>query len=346
MKRRKVTASQVARQAGVSPTTVSFVLNDVQAGNISEATRQRVLDAARELNYVPDIAARSLARGRSSNIALVLGKPHQQVFIDEYIPKILTGIRAATQAHGYRIMVEMVDDGADPETYTRLVRGQEVAGMIVSLNSPTPADLEHLAACTAQGYPLVALDNYPQVFAVKVDKLMGVRLAAQHLIDLGHQRIACITYAPAGNTHSDARVATFADELHHAGLEFDASLVRYGAYDPETGYAAMQSLLERDPLPTALFAMNDVMAFGAMQAIYERGLRIPEDIAVVGFDDMRLAAYATPPLTTVHEPDVEHGRLAGEMLMQLINGEAPPASHRTLPTRLIVRQSCGSHSQK
>ncbi|HEX2621845.1 MAG TPA: LacI family DNA-binding transcriptional regulator [Phototrophicaceae bacterium] len=344
MKKLKITARQVAIAAGVSPTTVSFVLNDVKDGNISEETRQRVLEAARTLNYVPDIAARSLARGRSNNIALILGQAHRQVFIDEYIPNILTGIRQAIQEPGYRILVEMIDDGAPPETYTRLFQGKEVAGMIVNLNQPTARDIQNITYCTAQGYPLVALDLFPDVYGVQVDKMDGVRQVVRHLIGLGHQRIACITFAPEHHPHSDERVVTFRKALEAAGLVLDPSLLRYGSYDPETGYEAMKSLIAEHvgALPTAVFGMNDMMAFGAIKALNEHGLRIPQDIAVVGFDDVRLAGFATPPLTTVYEPDVDHGRLAGEMLVQLINGEVPPQKHINLESRLVVRESCGA----
>src|SRR5689334_4820270 len=133
-KPRKATSKLVAELAGVSQTTVSFVLNNVEGANISEETRQRVFQAARELNYVPDVMARSLARGRSHNIALVLAQPHRQVFIDEYIPSIMTGINQVTQQHGFRILVEMVDSERPFDVYANLLQSKEAAGIIVNFN--------------------------------------------------------------------------------------------------------------------------------------------------------------------------------------------------------------------
>lgn len=340
----KVTSKQVAERAGVSQTTVSFVLNQTEAANISAETRQRVLNAVRELNYVPDVAARALARGRSSNIALVLSKPHRQVFLDEYLPSILTGLNEVTHQNGFRILVEMVNNPGETDAYQRLIQGKEVAGMIVNPNAMTPRDIEQIVAATKANMPIVALNyTHPDVYSVTVDKLNGTRSIIEHLIRLGHRRIACITYAPAEHLPPRGRLDVYRTTLEDAGITYDPALVRYGAYDPDTGYTALQSLLEKGASFTAVYAMNDMMAFGAMAALRDAGLRVPEDVAVVGFDDIRLAQFATPPLTTVHEPDIEHGRTAGQMLIDLINGKPPAEKHARLATRLVVRQSCGAH---
>ncbi len=340
---RKPTSRQVAERAGVSQTTVSFVLNNVEGASISPETRERVLQAARDLRYVPDTAARALARGRSASIALILGRPHRQVFIDEYFSAILTGIHQALQPQGFRILVEPVADSATPSVYSHLIRGREVAGMIVILNPTMTRDIEEIAAYSAGHFPIVTLDDvHPDVCSVMVDKLAGTRAIVEHLVRLGHRRIACISYAPLDQSHPAQRLATYRAVLEQAGIGSDAQLIRAGAYDPDTGYAAMKSLLASERF-TALYAMNDVMAFGAMRAIREAGLRIPDDIAVVGFDDIRLAAFSAPPLTTIREPDIEHGRRAAALLLDLINGVTPTERHVRLPTELIIRQSCGAH---
>lgn len=344
MPKRRVTSRQVAKKAGVSQTTVSFVLNNVESANISQDTRERVLQAMRDLNYVPDVAARSLAKGHTMNVGLVLVQPHNQVFIDEYIPNILTGLSQVTRQYGYRILVELIEDGSDPNAFGDLIQSKAVGGMIVNHSFPTPDVLQRLLTYAEDGFPIVALDNWhPDIASVKVDKFAGVRKVVQHLVDLGHQRIACISYAPKGHDrHVQTREDIYREVLAENGLTCDENLLRYGAYDPETGYLAMQSLLnEVQPLPTALYAMNDMMAFGAMTAIQERGLRIPDDIAVTGFDDVRLARFATPALTTIYEPDIEHGRRAGELLFALINKEPPAHKHVVLDTELIIRDSCG-----
>lgn len=343
----------MAKKAGVSQTTVSFVLNNHAAEkNIPAETIERVQQAAHDLGYVPDMAARALARGRSNNIGLVLAQPHDQVFIDEYIPNIITGLSRITKEHGYRILLELIQDDSHADAYINLMRGKEVAGMIVNLNEPDYGDKRHpmtrekLIAYVAEGFPIVSLDYiHPTVHSVMVDKLSGVRRIIQHLIDLGHRRIACITYAPRKlNNHAEQRLSIYRQMMEEIGIAADEGLVRYGAYDPETGYAAMKSLLEQRPRPTALYAMNDVMAFGAITALREAGLRVPEDMAVVGFDDARLARYTTPALTTIFEPDIEHGYRAGEMLIKLIQEQSLPQDHIVLETQLRIRDSCGWRS--
>lgn len=343
VKRQKVTSKRVAEVAGVSQTTVSFVLNHVESANISEETKQRVWDAARQLGYVPDVSARALALGRSANIGLVLANPHAQVFLDEYIPNIITGISRVARVKGYRILVEMLEASTRPTAYNDLVRGKEVAGIVVNCPDWTEADANRLASLSQEGFPVVALDNvHPQVPSVVVNKLDGTARIVDHLIGLGHERIACITYAPVHqNLHARDRLNVFRGRLAAAGIDYDMRLIREGAYDPDTGYQAMKSLLMLRPRPTALYAMNDVMAFGAMTAIREAGLRIPDDMAVVGFDDIRLAAFTTPPLTTVREPDIEHGRQAADLLVQLIEGKALDTIHINLDTEVIIRESCG-----
>jgi DNA-binding LacI/PurR family transcriptional regulator len=243
-------------------------------------------------------------------------------------------------------MVEMVSDVDNPATYSNLIRGKEVAGMIVNLNATMIRDVEEILAHTAEQFPIVTLDEvHPDVYSVTVMKLEGSRRIVEHLVGLGHKRIACITYGPLNDVHPADRLAIYRDVLENARVPYDDSLVRVGGYDPDTGYQAMKSLLASGAQFTALYAMNDVMAFGAMRAIHEAGLRIPDDIAVVGFDDIRLAQFSTPPLTTMREPDIEHGRLAAQMVLDLINGLTPPQKHIRLPTELIVRESCGAQAR-
>jgi DNA-binding LacI/PurR family transcriptional regulator len=338
----KVTSRRVAELAGVSQTTVSFVMNDIEGANISEETKRRVQEAAQSLGYVPDVAARALARGRSANVALVLLQPHSQVFTDEYISNIITGLSLVTKKNGYRILLELVDEAGNLNAITNLMRGREAAGIIVNLNVANEEEYQRITDYTVEGYPTVSLEYcHPLLNSVTVDKLHGVKQAMEHLLKLGHRRIACITYGPSVVRHVSQRLHVYRQMLEQAGMTYDESLIREGDYDPDSGHRAMESLLDLSPLPTALFAMNDVMAFGAMTAIREHDLRVPEDIAVVGFDDIRLARYTNPALTTIYEPDVEQGRQATEMLIQLIAGKPVEKPHITLKTKLIVRESCG-----
>ena len=347
MKSRRITSKQVAELAGVSQTTVSFVLNNVVDANISDETKERVLNAVRELNYTPHAGARTLARGRSDTIALVLQQPHRQVFIDEYLPRVLTGITEVTQRAGFRILVEQAATDNASNVFRRLLQSREAAGAIINFGSPPRQDIDYIIDCTENGMPVVALDHIdPAVYSVTVDKVNGVHIIVQHLIDLGYRRIACITYDDQ-QTHVHFRLDQFRATMAQNGLAVDPNLIRWGKFDPETGYAAMQSILDSgSPLPDAVYAMNDVMAFGAIRAIRERGLRVPEDIAIVGFDNVHLAGFCHPPLTTMNEPDEEHGRKAAEMLIALLNGEPVENRHVTLHTQLVVRESCGAPRKK
>lgn len=337
---KKPTARQVAERAGVSQTTVSFVLNNVIGSSISEATRERVLRSARELGYVPTAAARTLASGRSSNLALVLVQPHAQVFADPYIPNIITGLRRAVQQEGFRILVEIVDDLSHLDTIESLLRSGEAAGVLVSGLGAGQETM--LISLLNEGYPLVALDHLTMaddIPTVTIDHLEGVRRVVSHIVELGHQKIACIAYAP-DSPHIQQRIGAYCEVLETAGIAQDSHLIRYGAFEPESGYEAMQSLLSLSP--TAVYGMNDMMALGAMAAIREAGLRIPEDIAVVGYDDMRFSRFTAPPLTTVHAPEKELGEKAGKLLLDLILERSVQERQLYLESTLVIRESCGS----
>lgn len=342
MKKAQVTAQQVAQQAGVSPTTVSFVLNDVPGSTISEETKERVRQVAKDLGYVPHVGARALARGRSNNIGLVLIQPHFQVFTDPYVPNILTGMSEITHVNGLRILVEPIDSRERFSSIEDMLKGGEVAAVMIVNMYEVEGELVQLLK---QGYPIVSLDvstssAIPSVF---IDHADGVRQAVQHLIGLGHRRIACITYGPLhAATHITWRLGIYRQTLEEAGIPYDERLVRYGAFDPETGYKAMQSLLAETDRPTAVFGMNDMMALGAMTAVHEAGLRVPDDIAVVGYDDIRTARFAQPALTTVRAPERELGRLGASMAVDLIHGKTPEQTPVVLPSQLIIRNSCGA----
>jgi DNA-binding LacI/PurR family transcriptional regulator len=344
MAKRRTTSKDVAAEAGVSQTTVSFVLNNVTNANISEETQARVWDAARRLGYVPDASARSLAQGRSNNIGLVLIKPHYQVFTDPFVPNLLTGFSEMVQAQGFRVLVEGIDRLDQLDTVEHMLRGGEVTGIVIAGHVPSTQDF--LMSLRRDGYPVVAIDplDAPDACYVAIDHANGIREAAAHLVGLGHQRIACITYAPRSRPHIEERLQAFQEVLETTGLSLDERLLRFGTYDPATGYEAARSLLEHDPTPTAIWCMNDFMALGAMAAIHDQGLRIPEDIAVVGHDDMRFAQYTYPTLTTVRAPEIELGSQAAQLLLDLINNTPPQNNRLSLPTRLVVRQSCGGQT--
>lgn len=345
MKRAQVTAQSVAKRAGVSQTTVSFVLNNVPGINISEETQQRVREAAKELGYVPHVAARALAKGRSNSIGLILIQPHFQVFTDPYIPNVMTGIADITQAHGFRILVEHVKSPRLVHSIGDMLKGGEVAAVIVNNIYGSEQEISQLVE---QGYPVLSLDigTWPSIYSVSIDHFGGIRRVVQHLISLGHRRIACITYGPLEQSlHTVLRLNVYRETLEAAGIPYDEQLVREGVFEPETGYRAMQSLLTLHERPTAVFGMNDMMALGAMTAIHDAGLRVPDDIAVVGYDDIRTARYAYPPLTTMRAPELELGRRSAQAIIDLIHGVVPERKHEFLESQLIIRNSCGASKE-
>jgi len=339
--RRRVTSRDVAERAGVSRTTVSFVLNDAPGVNISAETRTRVLQAAKELGYVPNAAARSLASRRTHTLGLVLVRNQSHIAGDAFLPQVIHGLAESTRQAGFHLILEPVEDISHPDAYIHLVRSKQIDGIVLS--GPRSDD-KQLRALVDEGFPLVLLGQLPGNSAcfVDVDNRSAAHQAVEHLIHLGHQRIGCITNAPQEYTGGADRLAGYRDALQTAGLPFEERLVRFGNFVAESGYQAAHSLLREVLAPTALFVASDVLAFGAMAAIRERGLTIPDDIALVGFDDVPLARYVDPPLTTVRLPAAELGHQAGQMLISLIQGGQVSVKRILLETELIVRASCGA----
>lgn len=343
----RVTSYQVAQRAGVSRTTVSLVLNEVRGVNIREETRRRVLRAAEELGYVPNAAARSLVSGQTRTLGLVISHA-EHLQVDAFIPQLLYGFGLVSRQRGYRVLLETVEDVTKPDAYTELVRGNRIDGLAV-LNFR--CDDSQLPELIRRGFPVVLIGFHPwpgledKIFAVETDGVAAAIRATRHLIALGHRRIAHITFSPENYYATQDRLRGYRQALQAAGIEWDPAWVRYGNFSAASGYQAMRQLLRRKPYPTALFAGNDTIALGAMAAIHRKGLRIPEDIAVVGYDDIPTAPYMVPPLTTVRISPLEQGRIAAEMLSGLIEGNPPQHRRICLPAPLIVRESCGAKRQ-
>lgn len=343
MARRQARSQDVAKLAGVSRTTVSFVLNNVPGVKITEETRQRVLDAARELNYYPTAAARSLASGKTQRIGLILGEGQERLAADAFLPTFLQGVTASVHRRGYLLMLQLAEDVPSHEAYMRLIREQQVDGLILSGPRSDDPLLSELAE---DQFPLILhgrLDDcdFP---SVDVDNKAGAYQAVMHLIGLGHRRIAFISNAPYSYSGAHDRFAGYRQALTEHDIPLAEHLIEKGEFLPETGQRAMERLLAMPERPTALFAASDVMAIGAMSAIQAARLRIPDDIAVVGFDDIFLAAHAQPPLTTVRVPAYGLGWTAAEVLISLIEGEEE-VSAVTLETELVIRDSCGAKSK-
>lgn len=333
---KRPTSADVAAMAGVSRTTVSFVLNQRPDVKIPEETRRRVVDAAAQLGYQPNAPARQLAGGRSHIIALVLHQSPEQVASDAVLAETLRGLSAAARAGGFRVMVELLAPDGPDASYSSLLRAQHADGLIVSgPRSDDPSLLELLR----DGFPVVVQGSLPDVSvqSVDVDNVAGARGAVEHLLSLGHRRIACITNAPLVYTAAQERLAGYTEALVAADIECDPILITEADFDAPSGHVAMARLLARTTFDAA-FVASDVVALGAIGALREAGKRVPDDISIVGFDDIPLAAYFDPPLTTVRLPAFELGQAAGRALVERLADRAIP--HRTLlSTELMVRGS-------
>jgi len=341
MKSRRPTSQQVAELAGVSRTTVSFVLNETKGINLPESTKQRVLKAAHDLGYVPDAAARSLASGRTQTLGLLLHGAHQ-LEIDAYIPRLLSSLFTVSEQHGFQVIVETIKDFNHTKAYRDLVKGKQIDGLVVIYPNEEDAELIELID---EGFPVVLLGTVNHTQEHSVAEKGSIRSIMQHLIDLGHERIAHISFAPQDVATSRHRILSYQRYLAQANITNSDELLAFGNYSAESGYYAMKKLL-KGKKPTALFAGNDTIAIGAMAAIQEADLSIPEDIAVAGYDDIPNARYITPSLTTVRTPPIKQGRLAGEMLIDLIKGKTIQEKQIQLDTKLIVRKSCGAYLQR
>ncbi|MGC5029057.1 LacI family DNA-binding transcriptional regulator [Micromonospora sp. DT229] len=327
------TLEAVARRAGVSRATVSRVVNG--STTVAEPIREAVRQAVAELGYVPNLAARTLVTQRTDSIALVMPEEATRVFSDDQVfPGIIRGAAQELEAADKQLVLMLAGSPAGHERVERYTTGRHVDGVLfASLHGadPLPARLAALGIpVVCSGRPLDGAD----VPYVDVDQVGGVTKAIRHLIDRGRRRIATIA-GPQDMVAGIERLAGYRDTMAAAGLP---QMVAVGDFTRESGAAAMRELLTDHPDLDAVFAASDLMAHAALRALREAGRRVPEDVAVIGFDDIETAAYTEPPLTTVRQPIVELGRQGTRLLLRLAAGEeVEPAL--ILPTELILRDS-------
>ncbi len=333
-----LTLEDIARQAGVSRSTASRVVNGHP--NVRAEVRQRVLDVVQETGYHPNAAARTLASQRSRMIGLVLPRTVSSFFTDPYFPHLTQGIAQACNQSDYTLGLFLVGSTEDEEqAFPRLSRRGYLDGVLVQTGQVGDQLIERLIH---SDMPLVIIGrpfHADGVSFIDVDNLDAARNAVGHLVRQGYQRIATIT-GPANNTTGIDRREGYLRALAERGNPVEEALVAEGDFSEASGYYAMKRLLPAKP--DALFAASDVMAFGAMRAVREAGLRIPEDIALVGFDDLPQASRSDPPLTTVRQQVDRFGMSAVEVLMDLIESGVTPPRRIIMATELIVRDSCGA----
>ncbi len=323
---------EVASSAGVSVATVSRVLNGT--GPVSADARRRVLGAVETLGYVPHSGARSLSTRRSMNVGVLLPDVHGAFFSE-----VVRGIDLAARAAGYHVLVS--GSHSDLEETSAVL--QALHGRIDGLILLTAGiDAEWLRRTLPRRVPAVLLNNSGADHdhdTIQIDNRLGAGMAADHLLDLGHRRIAMI-YGPPGNADAEERMRGFREALAARGLLTEPGLELPGDFGEESGFRAGERLADRMPPPTAVFAANDAMAIGCLAALRGRGLRVPEDVSLVGFDDIPIARYLTPALTTVQVPIAEMGGRALERLVELIQGGRETAKRNDVVTpTLAVRAS-------
>lgn len=333
LSRPAVTLDQVARAAGVSRATASRVFSGSHA--VSEEARQAVERAARELRYVPNRAARSLAAGRSESVGVVIPQPTSPHFLDPLFPRLLRGIGEALSAQGLQMAVFAPQSALDVDRLEQYLAGGHVDAVLM-LNLPEFDTLS--VRLQARGIPVVfgGTPCDPNVSFVDVDNRAGGRTATEHLIEQGRRRIAHIAGPPHLLAASE-RQHGFRDAMWSAGLRSD--LVEHGELDRDGGELAMSRLLARTDHVDAVFCASDEMAAGAMWAAQVVGRRIPDDLAIIGFDDLPLAAATQPALSSVRQPIERMGHEMTRMLLGMLAGGSHAPQQVTIGPELVVRGS-------
>lgn len=336
-----ITLVEIARQAGVSRSTVSRVMNNHPS--VDPETRSRVLSVAEELNYHPNLAARSLAAGKSRILGLVIPMGVSTLFVDPYFPLLIQGISAACNANDYSVMLWLAEPEFERRTIGQILRGGMIDGVILAsalLNDPVQE------ALLSSNLPFILigrhLDN-DRISYVDVDNHNSAREAVAYMLRLGYERIATIT-GPRNMIAGADRLGGYLAAHHDRGIPYDPDLVAESDFTEEGGYRSMQDLLSLEP--DAVFAANDVMAMGALRALREAGKRVPEDVAVMGFDDMPFSARSNPPLSTVRQPIHRTGMTAAETLIDMVAHPDNQPRRIVLPTEMILRASCGPSHRK
>jgi LacI family transcriptional regulator, galactose operon repressor len=332
MNKRKATVYTVAEHAGVSIATVSRTL--AGSRKVSPATRQRVMQAIESLNFEPNPSARRLAYMKTETIALVFPD-----ISGPFYSTVIRGVEQESGRHNHNVLIYGTHGKESSGRYLRTL-SSKVDGLIIMARS---VDEDSLWSLERQGVPFVLLghsNGQLQCSTISVDNEAGAYKAAAHLLGHGHQRIGIIT-GPENSPDNRGRLQGYQKALRDAGISLPQNMVIPGNFKYEEGQIAIRRLLESNPRPTAVLAANDEMAIGAMDAARQRSLRVPEDLAVIGFDDIQMSALTHPPLTTVRQPMQLLGEAAVTLLFDRLHSSNGLPRHEVLDTELVIRQSCG-----
>jgi LacI family transcriptional regulator len=332
----KITLKTIADEAGLSVTTVSRALAGYD--DVNEATRQRVMEIAERLGYQPNLTARHLRSKQTSTIGMVI--PRTAYFADSFFMELLAGVGRQASAHGYDLLLSVQPPGDEElAAYRRMVAGSRVDGIVLARvlrHDPRIAYLQQA------NHPFVSFgrsetSDYPYI---DVDGARGMRRLVQHLAENGHRRIAIIL-SPWELAFTTTRYEGYLEGLDAIGVQPDEAYVAEGDLTQQGGRDAAARMLALPEPPTAIIACNDLMAFGVMEAVEQRGLRVGHAVAVAGFDDVPAAAHAIPPLTTLRQPIYAIGCQMVDMLVRLLRGETLEHAHVLIEPELMVRASSG-----
>ena len=351
MSERKLTIRDIARLSGVSRSTVSLVLNNDR--RISEETRTRVQSIIQRSGYEPNAIARGLARRRAGMVAVVVPRTAAHVFSDYYFSEAISGIGDVLAARGYRMLIEMASEAfIQDRAHHKLFREGQIDGMLIIGALTTDDYILELSRRSPVVLVNSMLDDIPSVYA---DNYQGMLRMMEHLVGLGHRRIGYIGGLDITTVGAD-RTRGYREGCRAAGLPDDDRWVAWGNFSEESGLTAARDILARTPRPTAVVAANDMMAIGALRAAEEAGLAVPGHLTLVGADDVSLASYVRPRLTTLRQPMYDIGKAATELLLKLSEegkGDAggapekptrpatPPGHHLYMATEVVVRDSSG-----
>jgi len=338
-----VSIKDIAKRVNRSITTVSRALNDYD--DVSPETKQLILKTAKEMGYSPNTFAQRLQKQQSDTIGLIL-PTFSPRFSDPYFSELLAGIGNMAADLGFDLLVSTRSPGPEEiEAYKKLIEGERVDGFIVVRTRNQDARIEYLLS---RDFPFVAFgrtDDCDRFSFVDEDGYFGMQLVAEHIASLDHKIIGCITPHP-DLAFTEKRLGGLKDGLAKFNLKLNEKYIKSGDLTQKSGYELGKELLDLPVKPTAIIACNDLMAFGVMSAVQERGLLVGEDISVTGFDDIPMSEFSHPPLTTVHQPVYQIGRRVCEMLVKIIQNGHGEQKQVLLKPKLVIRQSTGINIQK
>ncbi|MCL6443016.1 MAG: LacI family transcriptional regulator [Alicyclobacillus sp.] len=325
--------SDVAKLAGVSTATVSRVLSN--AVRVSPDTRRRVLEAIEALDYQPNISARNLRKLETNTIIVVVPD-----ITNMFFSRVLLGVQSLATSHGYQVLLGDTHNDIERERgFLNALKQKRADGMILLTARVSPWIIEEFSS----QYPIVLACEYIEgshIPTVSIDNISAARKATEHLIKLGHRRIGCIL-GPMNVVLNRDRLRGYEQALASSGIDIEPILIQEGDYSYESGYNLLLKLFAMRHPPTAVFAANDEMAIGVINAVRTLGMSVPRDVAVVGFDDIRLASIVSPALTTIAQPAFEIGYTAATILLDVIAGKDFVRKQVVLEDRLVIRESCG-----